>query len=148
MGTTLSTLILLTGALATGVLSSMAANYARQANSAANPPVAAKLWQSTKTFAGISMGLAVALILLTLFIVIKGHTGTSEITGAIESMALGVMISFILMILAMTGVAVLDMLALIEATNNESGAFGKAVGGAVLSFGSFILSLIIIIFLL
>lgn len=147
MGTVLSTLTLLIGALATGVLSSIAANYARQANNAGSGSSADDLWQKTKMFAGISMGLAIFLVLLTLFIVVKGHTGASEITGVIEEMAFGVMISFILMILAMTGIAVLDMLALIEASSQTS-AFGKAVGAAVLSFGSFVLSLIIIIFLL
>ena len=146
MGTVLSTLTLLVGALVTGVLSSMAANYARQANGSSGS-VADGLWQKTKTFAGISMGLAIFLVLLTLFIVVKGHTGASEITGVIEEMAFGVMISFILMILAMTGIAVLDMLALIGASPGGT-AFGKSVGAAVLSFGSFILSLIIIIFLL
>jgi hypothetical protein len=137
MGTTMSTFLLLIGSLVTGVMSSMAANYARQKN-----------WESTKMYSGITMGIALSLILLTLFIVVKGHTGGGEITGVIEEMAFGVMLSFIFMILAMTGVAVLEILTLIEASNKSDGAYGKAVGGAVLSFGSFIVSLIIIIFLL
>lgn len=137
MGTALSTFILLVGSLVTGVMSSMAANYARQKN-----------WDQTKLFSGLAMGVAIGLILLTLFIVVKGHTGAGEITGVIEEMAIGVMLSFIFMILVMVGVTVLEILTLIEASNQDSGAFMKAVGGAVLSFGGFVVSLIIIIFLL
>ena len=137
MGTTISTFILLVGSLTTGVLSSVAANYAREKN-----------WDRTKLFSGLSMGLAISLILLTLFIVVKGHTGAGEITGVIEEMAFGVMLSFIFMVLVMVGVAVLDILALIDAGKESSEAFSKAVGAAVVAFGGFVLALIIIIFLL
>ena len=137
MGTTISTFILLVGCLTTGVLSSVAANYAREKN-----------WDRTKLFSGLSMGLAIGLILLTLFIVVKGHTGAGEITGVIEEMAFGVMLSFIFMVLVMVGVAVLDILALIDAGKQDSAAFSKAVGAAVVAFGGFVLALIIIIFLL
>lgn len=137
MGTTLSTFLLLVGSLVVGVMSSVSANYARE-----------KEWDKTKLYSGISMGIAIALILLTLFIVVKGHTGASEITGIIEEMAFGVMISYIVMVLVMVGVAVLDILTLIEASKSSSAAFGKAVGAAVVAFGGFVLSLFIIIFLL
>jgi hypothetical protein len=137
MGTTLSTFLLLVGSLVVGVMSSVAANYARQDN-----------WDKTKLYSGLSMGIAIALILLTLFIVVRGHTGASEITGVIEEMAFGVMISYIVMVLVMVGVAVLDILTLIDASKSSSTAFGKAVGAAAVAFGGFVLSLFIIIFLL
>ncbi|HMP28221.1 MAG TPA: hypothetical protein PKD85_01390 [Saprospiraceae bacterium] len=137
MGTVLSTFILLIGSLITGVLSSVSANYSREKN-----------WEKAKMFSGFSMGSAIALILLTLFIVVKGHTGAGEITGIIEEMAFGVMISFIFMTLVMVGVTVLNILALIEASNQEEKSMWKSVGAAILSFGGFIVSLFIIIFLL
>lgn len=137
MGTVLSTFVLLIGSLATGILSSVAANYTREKN-----------WEKAKMFSGFSMGLAIALILLTLFIVVKSHTGAGEITSVIEEMAFGVMISFIFMVLVMVAVSVLNILALIEASNKEEKAMWKSVGAAIVSFGGFIVSLFIIIFLL
>lgn len=137
MGTVLSTFILLVGSLVTGVLSSVSANYAREKN-----------WERTKMFSGFSMGLAIALILLTLFIVVRGHTGASEITGVIEEMAFGVMLSFIFMTLVMVAVTVLDILALIDASNESDSAMWKSIGAAIVSFGGFVISLFIIIFLL
>jgi hypothetical protein len=137
MGTVLSTFILLIGSLVTGVLSSVAANYSREKN-----------WEKAKMFSGFSMGSAIALILLTLFIVVKSHTGAGEITSVIEELAFGVMISFIFMTLVMVAVTVLNILALIEASNQEEKSMWKSVGAAILSFGGFILSLFIIIFLL
>lgn len=135
MGTVLSVFFLLVGSLVTGVMSSVGADGARKSN-----------WSRAKLFDGISLGVALALILFTIFILVRSHVGAGEITGVIEELAFGVMISFILMILAMVGVAVLDVLALIEA--DKKSGYGRAVGAAVLSFGSFVLSLIIIIFLL
>jgi hypothetical protein len=137
MGTVLSTFVLLIGSLATGVLSSVAANYSREKN-----------WEKAKMFSGFSMGLAIALILLTLFIVVKSHTGAGEVTSVIEEMAFGVMISFIFMVLVMVAVSVLNILALIEASNKEEKAMWKSIGAAIVSFGGFIVSLFIIIFLL
>lgn len=136
MGTVLSVFFLLIGSLVTGVLSSIGADGARKSD-----------WAKAKLYEGISLGVALALVLFTVFIVVRSHVGAGEVTGIIEELAFGVMISFILMILAMVGVAVLDILALVEA-DKKSGSMGKAVGAAVLSFGSFVLSLIIIIFLL
>lgn len=138
MGTTLSTFILLTGSLVTGVMSAVAANYARE-----------KKWTQAKMWSGITAGIALALVILTLFIVVKSHTGASEATAAVEEFAFGVMISFILMILAMTGVGILNTFALIEASKeNQKDVLALTIGASGASFIAFILSLVIIIFLL
>lgn len=129
MGLVFSDLLLLVGCLVTGVMSSVAANYARQKN-----------WDKTKLFAGLTMGISIALILLTIFILIKSHT--SFFTGP------GTLLSALIMIMSMVGVTVLEILTLINASNQDSSAFWRAVEGAIASFGSFILSLIVIIFLL
>lgn len=140
MGTALSTFILLTGSLVTGVTSSIAANR-----------VSNKKWSQAKLYTGLSMGLQIALVLMTLFILVKSHIGAGEITGVIESMAFGVMFSFIFLMLCMTGSAVLNGVALVgEMSDNpeKSNAFRMSVGAAIINFGSFVLSLFIIIFLL
>lgn len=141
MGTTFSSFLLLAGSLVCGVLSAIAATAAKDKN-----------WSRAKLLSGLSMGLAIGLILLTLFIVVRGHVGTGEITGVIEEMAIGVMLSWILMILIMVGVAVIDILGLIDASKakeaDRSAAFGKFVGASALAFGGFVLCVFIIIFLL
>ena len=138
MGTTLSTFMLLTGAIVTGVLSALSANNARE-----------KKLSTSKLWSGISAAVAAALVVFTLFIVVKGHTGAGEITGVIEEFAFGVMLSFIFMMLAMIAIASLNILALYEASkNDEHKTLGYSVGAAILSFGSFVVSLILIIFLL
>lgn len=132
MGTALSTMLLLTASLAGGVTSSMSANYAREGK-----------WSSVKMTSGITMGVQIALFFLILFIIIKSHTSFLTLPG--------ILISFIIMLIAIFGEAILNMMALIGASSKDpakSRAFGMSVGAAILSFGTFILSLIIIIFLL
>jgi hypothetical protein len=142
MGTALSTFILLVGTIATGVLSSMSANYAWGSN---------KDWGKVKMYAGISLGISLLMILLNLFVLVRGHTGASEITGIIEEFAFGVMFSFIVLMISMIVVCVLNVITIIGANSakpEDSNAFKMAVGAAITSFGSFILSLFLIIFLL
>ena len=138
MGTTLSTFILLTGVVATGILSSLSASESRRKN-----------FSKAEMWSGISGGVAVALIVLTLFIVVKSHTGAGEITGAVESLAFGVMISFIMLILACIGVASLNGLSLFEAKKkDEKKTTTYSIAAAATSFGALVLALVLIIFLL
>jgi cytochrome bd-type quinol oxidase subunit 2 len=130
MGTTLSTLILLTGALVTGVLASLAGYYAKSNNA-----------EKTRLWNGVAATIGILLALLALFIVIKGHSAT-------ESFAFGVMLSFILMIIATVLTAVLQIISLINAGKNNSNSLWFSIGGAITSFGAFLLALVLIIFLL
>jgi amino acid transporter len=119
-------------------MSAVAANYARE-----------KKWTQAKMWAGITAGIALALVILTLFIVVKSHTGASEATAAVEEFAFGVMISFILMMIAMIGISVMSALALVEASKeNQKDVLALTIGASGASFIAFILSLVIIIFLL
>jgi hypothetical protein len=141
MGTVLSTFILLIGTIVTGVMSSLSANYAWGTTN----------WGKVKMYAGISLGVSLIMILLNLFILVRSHTGVGEITGVIEEMAFGVMLSFMLLMLSMIIVCVLNIITLIGANSDKpanSSAFKMAVGAAICSFGSFILSMFLIIFLL
>ena len=134
----MSSFILLGGALLCGIFSSIGANYARQGD-----------LSKSKMWSWISAAVAAFLILLTLFIVVRGHVGASEVTGAVESLAFGVMLSYILMTLVMVAVAALDVLSAIQAgDNDQSKAMWYNIGAAITAFGGFVLSLIIIIFLL
>lgn len=130
MGATLTTMILLAGSIVDGVLSSIAADRARKRN-----------WTQAKIFSGVAMGTALALLFLSLYMVIKHHM----LSGP------GVMIAMIFLILSTIGVIVLDTISFagtLSEKPEDTRAYGMAVGAAILSFGSFILALIIIIFLL
>lgn len=130
MGATLTTMILLVGSLVDGVLSSIAADRARTKN-----------WTQAKIFSGISLGTAVCLIALALYMAITHHS----LSGP------GVMIAMIFLILSTLGVIVLDTFSFFGSISKEpekTRAYGMAVGSAILSFGSFILALILIIFLM
>jgi hypothetical protein len=129
MGATLTTMILLVGSLVDGVLSSIAADRARKKN-----------WTQLKIFSGVAIGTALALLALALYMVFKHHA----LSGP------GIMISMILLILTTIGVIVLDTFAFFGSLSKEpekTRAYGMSVGSAILSFGMFILCLIIIIFL-
>lgn len=138
MGTTLSTFILLVGVVSTGILSSLSASESRKKN-----------YSKAEMWSGISGGVAAMLVILTLFIVVKSHTGAGEITGAVESLAFGVMFSFICLLLACIGIASLNGLSLYEAKKkDEKKTTTYSIAAAITSFGSLVLSLILIIFLL
>jgi len=119
------------------VLASVAGYYAKSNNA-----------EKTRLWNGVAATLGVLMALLTLFIVVRGHTGAGEVTGAVESFAFGVMLSFILMIIATVITAVLQILSLINAGKNNSNSLWFSIGGAITSFGAFLLSLVLIIFLL
>lgn len=141
MGTVMSTFILLIGTIVTGVMSSLSANYAWGKTD----------WSKVKMYAGISLGVSLIMILLNLFILVRSHTGLGEVTGIIEEMAFGVMLSFMLLMLSMIIVCVLNIITIIGANSAkpaDSSAFRMAVGAAICSFASFILSMFLIIFLL
>ena len=134
----MSSFILLGGALLCGIFSSVAANYARQGDLSKS-----KLWS------WITAGIAAVLIILTLFIVVRSHVGAGEVAGAVEELAFGVMLSYILMTLVMVAVAALNILSAIQAgDNNKSKAMWYNIGAAITAFGGFVLALIIIIFFL
>jgi hypothetical protein len=136
MGTTLSTFLLLVGTLTTTVISSIAANAARE-----------KDWSKTRLWAGITMTLAILLVLLTLFIVIRAHMGAAELTGVIESMALGVMLSYIFLTLVMVIVAVLEIFSMLDATKDDgTKSMWYSIGSATTSIVGFIFALMLIIF--
>ena len=138
MGTTLSTFILLTGVVATGILSSLSASESRRKN-----------FSKAEMWSGISGGVAVALIVLTLFIVVKSHTGAGEITGAVESLAFGVMVSFIFVLFVLIGVGSLNILSLYEAGKKDAKKVEwYSIAAAASSFGALLISLFLIIFLL
>jgi len=130
MGATLSTLMLLAGSLVIGVLSSVAGYYSKSSNA-----------EKTRLWNGIAAGIGVLLALLTLFIMIKGHS-------AAEGFEVGVMISFVLLMIAMIIATVLNVLSLIEAGKVKSNSTWFSTGAAIAAFGSFLLSLVLIIFLL
>lgn len=130
MGATLTTMILLVGSIVDGVLSSIAADRARKQE-----------WGQAKIFSGVAMTVALLLIFLSLYMIIKHHA----LSGP------GVMIAMIFLILSTIGVVILDLMSFIGTLSSkpeDSRAYGMAVGGAILSFGAFIVALIIIIFLL
>jgi hypothetical protein len=130
MGATLTTMILLVGSIVDGVMSSITADRARK-----------KQWTQAKIFAGVSLGIALGLLFLSLYMVIKHHM----LSGP------GVMIAMIFLILSTIGAIVLDAIAFAGTLSDkpeDSRAFGMAVGSSILSFGSFIISLVIIVFLL
>lgn len=138
MGTTLSTFILLVGVVSTGILSSLSASESRKKN-----------YSKAEMWSGISGGVAALLVILTLFIVVKSHTGTGEITGAVESLAFGVMASFVLLLLSCIGIASLNGLSLYEAKKkDEKKTTTYSIAAAITSFGSLVLALVVIIFLL
>ncbi len=140
MGTALSTFGLLIGSLFVGIMSSVAANR-----------IGSKNWSQAKIFTGVSMGTGITIVLLTLFILIKSHMGGGMVTSIVEEMAFGVMLSFIFLMMCMIGVTVLNGIALSGELSDKpenTRAYGMSIGAAVLSFGSFIVSLFIIIFLL
>ena len=138
MGTTLSTFILLVGVVSTGILSSLSASESRKKN-----------YTKAEMWSGISGGVAAMLVILTLFIVVKSHTGAGEITGAVESLAFGVMASYIMLVLACIGIASLNVLSLYEAKKkDEKKVEWYSIAAAATSFGALVLSLILIIFLL
>jgi len=131
MGTVVSSMTLLGGSLLCGVFSAVAANYARQGNLSQ-----AKMW------AWITAAIAIALILLTLFLVVKGHS-------FLGGLAFGVTLSYILMTLVMVAVAALNILSAIQAgENNQDRSKVFSIGAATAAFGGFVLSLFLIIFLL
>jgi hypothetical protein len=138
MGTTLSTFLLLGGTLFTGVISSIAANNARTQN-----------FEQAKIWSGSSAAIAALLIAFTLFIVVKGHTGAGEITGAIEEMAVGVMIAYLLLTVMMVAIAAMNILGLYESfKKDKKNAMWYGIGAASVSFIGFIMALVIIVFLL
>lgn len=138
MGATLSTILMLGGSLASGVLSAMAARQARDGN-----------WSKVRLYAGICIAMGILLAMISLFLVIKSRSSAAVVTSGLEEMALGVMISFVLMMLATVAMTILDIMALVRASDqNKKSAEDYAIGASITSFGSFVLSLIIIIFLL
>lgn len=132
MGATLSTFILLMGSLGTGILASISADSARK-----------KQWKKTQIFSGVGAGVALLLVIMNLFMIIKHPL--FNLSGP------GVMIAMIFLILSMIGVIVLDTFSFagsLSSKPEETRAYGMSVGSAILSFGSFIVALVIIIFLL
>lgn len=138
MGATLSTFLLLGGTLVTGVISSIAANNARTQN-----------FEQAKIWSGSSAAIAALLIAFTLFIVVKSRTGASEITAVVEELAIGVMISLILLMVMMVAICSMNILGLYESfKKDKKNAMWYSIGAAVTSFIGFILALVLIVFLL
>lgn len=129
MGATLTTMILLVGSIVDGVLSSITADRARK-----------KEWTQAKIFGGVSLGTALLLFGLCLYSIVR-HS-------MLNWSGPGVMIAMIFLILTTLGSIIIDGFVFAETISQEPAAVGKAIGSAVLSFGAFIVSLIIIIFLL
>lgn len=135
MGVTISTFILLAMTLVTAALSIVSANYSRK-----------KDWNHAKIYALISAGIALATVLLALFIVIKAKS--SPVTGEADEFAIGVMLSFVILILAMALISALEIMSVVEMESGSSKAVAYGAGAATTALGAFILSLIVIIFLL
>lgn len=131
MGHAASTFILLVGTLAMGVMASVAGYYAKDKNV-----------DRTRLWSGVTAAIGVLLTLLVLFIIIGGHSSSGP------SMMIGVMISFVILMVAMIISSVLQLLALINAGKPSNDALWFSIGSAISSFGAFILSLIVMFFLL
>lgn len=130
MGATLTTMILLVGSIVDGVLSSIAADRTRK-----------KEWTQAKIFSGVAAATALLLVFLALYMTITHHA----LSGP------GVMIAMVFLIISTIGVVALDTISFIGNMSSKpenTRAFGMAVGAATLSFGSFIIALILIILLL
>lgn len=131
MGAVFSTIMLLGGSIVTGVLSAMAARAAKVRD-----------YAKLKTLAGVCAAVGVVLMALALFFIIKAHSGGAEV-------AVGMNISIILLMAAMAAITVLEIFSLIDATkSNGPGAEKFSIGASIASFASFLLALIVIVFLL
>ena len=138
MGTVLSTILLLGGTLASGVLSSMSANYAREQN-----------LSSSKTYALYSALVAIVLILLTLFLTIKSKMGGGAFTGIFEGFAIGVMLAFLLLTIVLFATLTMNFMGIMAANNDdEAGALKYGALSAAVCFIGFIIALLLILFLL
>lgn len=118
-----------------GILSAVVANYARN-----------KDYTHARTFAGVVIAIVIVLVLLVLFLIIKSHLSPA---GELENFAFGVIIALIILILSLIGIGVM-MAITIAAINdkNSDRALEFAAGSSALAFGTFVLSLLIVIFLL
>ena len=138
MGATLSTVILAGGVLLAGVLSAVVADYGRKKN-----------WDKAKLYAAINATICIILVGVAIFLIVKSRSGASEITGAIESMAFGVMLSAIFLMVSVFIIGVMNVFAAIEATRkSKEKVEGLGAGASALSFVAFIISMVIVVFLL
>lgn len=135
MGTTISTISLLVGSLTSGTLSAMAANYARE-----------QQFTQSKTYFLYCAVLAIFLILITMFIVIK-----SKISGAgiFEGFAIGITLAFVLLTIVLFVSLVMSAMGYNAANDNDSSDAVKygAISAAICFLG-FLISLLLILFLL
>lgn len=131
----MSTFGLLVTTIGTGALSSVAANYAREKN-----------WSKTKLYSAISASIAGLAVLVALFITIKGASTPGAMMGEI---AIGVNIAYVMLMITMLGAIALDIMAAVESDKqNEKDAMAFSVSAAILCFLMFILSIVVIGFLL
>jgi hypothetical protein len=121
MGAIFSTLMLLGGSIVTGVISALAARAAKVRD-----------YAKLKMLAGVCIATAVILTAVALFFVIKSHSAGAEV-------AVGMSLSLI----------VLEIFSLIDGIKAVGpGAEKFSIGASIASFASFVLALIIIVFLL
>ena len=131
MGTTLSTIILFGGLIITMVTSFMASHHASN-----------KAWKQAEMWAGITAGIAIILSILALIIIVRGHMGVrGAVAGVVSLMAFGVTIACVLMMLAMIGVAILEVFAMVEAAKQDKSSRGLSIGSGLLSLGAFVIAL-------
>jgi hypothetical protein len=137
MGSIFSSLMMMTGSIAAGVLSAMAARAA-----------AIKDWSKAKLYAYIAIGISVVISLLALALLIKSKTSAA---GAMD-IAPGFDLSMVLMMIVMAAMTVMNIFAVVNATSTAGQQTRKAeefaAGSAALGFAGVILSLVLIIVLM
>ena len=137
MGSVFSSLMMMTGSIASGVLSAIAARAA-----------ATKNWSKAKTYAYIAMGVAVVMALVSLALLIKSKTSA---TAAID-IAPGFDIAAVMLSIVLLGMAVMDIFAIAEASSTSGQSTRKSEeflgGAAALGFGGMIISLVLIVVLM
>lgn len=138
MGATTSTILGWVGIFASSVLSALSATAARK-----------KDYPVAKKWGWIAVSVSSVLVCTNLFIIIKSRASAAVVTSALEEVAFGVMISSVLLLTGLCGMAVLQSISLNglyvnDATKSED----YSIYSAILGFGVWIVSLIVTIFLL
>ena len=137
MGSVFSSIMMMTGSVASGVLSAIAARAA-----------ATKDWSKAKMYAYIALGVAVVMALVSLALFIRSKMSA---TAAMD-IAPGFDIAAITLVIVLLGMAVMDIFAIVEASSSAGQATRKSeefsAGSAALGFGGLIISLVLIVVLM
>jgi len=129
MGAGLSSLFLLGGLITVTVLDVYASLEAEKQN-----------WNEFKKWAGLTIGVSAGLVLLSLFILVKTKGGNPE-----ADIFVGANLAFLLALLAMIGVAIMNIFALAKASTD---GHKLAAWSAVLASVTFVLAIILIVLLM